>query len=68
MRQGRMICFKQKWSRKLPSDCYLKFNNSATACVSACCCMSFLPTFGKDRAKIPIKPDSLFTLAQVPIS
>lgn len=62
-----MICFKQKWSRKLSSKCYLKFNNSATTCVSACYCISLLPTFGKDRAKIPIKLDS-FTLAQVPIS
>lgn len=64
-----MICFKQeKWSRKLSSNCFLKFNNSATACVSACYYMSFLPYFGKDRAKIPIKLDSLFTLAQIPIS
>lgn len=64
-----MICSKQeKWSRKLSSNCFLKLNNSATACVSVCYYMSFLPSFGKDRAKIPIKLDSLFTLAQVPIS
>lgn len=63
-----MICFKLKWSRKLSSNCFLKFNNSATACVSAHYYMSFLPSFGKDKTKIPIKPNSLFTLVQVPIS
>lgn len=64
-----MICFKQeKWSRKLSSNCFLKFNNFASACVSACYYMSLFPYFGKDRPKIPIKLDLLFTLAQIPIS